>query len=88
MYSPALPVQKKPDKIQKRQGDVTVGVAPSNDLAGDVTVGVAASAVLGRSYWRCPWPTIDCDVTAGVASMEECAEREVLFSNIIVHSCP
>ena len=46
MYSPALPVQKKTDKIQKRQGDVTVGVAPSNDLAGDVTVGVAASADL------------------------------------------
>ena len=54
MYSPAG--AKTTDKIQRRIGDVTVGVVPSNDLAGDVTVGASSPANLAG------------DVSIGVAS--------------------
>ena len=49
------------DKIQKRPGYITIGVAPSNDPAGDVNVGVMSSADLAG------------DVTIGVASLADFA---------------
>ena len=60
-------------------GDITVGVA-SSAVAGDVTVGVAFPADFAE---RRPWPTFECDATAGVASMEDC-----VFASLKYDSCP
>ena len=66
-------------------GDVTVGVAPSADLvclanqAVVVTAGVASSA----DPAVVPLASYDGDVTAGVTSMEECVECEMVLSDCV-----